>query len=259
MLPWFAACAPADTILVEPTAPRTVELILDRGHFDGEDWVSEPSTDRVLDPPTTAGQGPDRRWTTLPPGPSTARVGRACGEVVVPFVVATEKTIVLPYPACSTPDAPPVPGRAALLDRRELSWAEVAAAARLGLWPEIPPPEPGAENGPARYVTYAEARAICAWKGGRLPTEAEWRLAAGLPIGSPPTPRLAPAPTGPGDLDRQPSVGPAGHEDLSGNVEEWLAEGTVAGGSWLRADTVRAVPAQARAETLGLRCAWDPR
>jgi hypothetical protein len=41
-------------------------------------------------------------------------------------------------------------------------------------------PVPGTEDHPVTYVELADARAYAAWRGGRLPTEDEWQLAAGL-------------------------------------------------------------------------------
>lgn len=39
-------------------------------------------------------------------------------------------------------------------------------------------PVPGHEDDPVVHVDLADARAYCAWRGGRLPTEDEWQLAA---------------------------------------------------------------------------------
>jgi hypothetical protein len=41
-------------------------------------------------------------------------------------------------------------------------------------------PLPGTEDQPVTYVDLPDARAYAAWRGGRLPTEDEWQVAAGL-------------------------------------------------------------------------------
>jgi hypothetical protein len=269
------------------TPVRAVELVLDRGHFEDDEWVSEPvGADRLVRPaPPRAGAGgahPDgaasadtprtlaRVPIRLPVGDAVARIARAgCGPVDVPYHVGASGTVVLPYPACAAPDAPLVPGTPTRLARRELAWEDVARMQRLGLFPDIPPAPPGEEDGPLRYVTLEEARGICAWLGGRLPTRCEWDEAragaTGDAVQDAGRPRLGSAPVGPtarvlaGAAPRRTANG---HEDLEGNVEEWLADGNVAGGSFVslpdEVGTVRAVPANARAETIGARCAWDP-
>ncbi|GAA1567999.1 SUMF1/EgtB/PvdO family nonheme iron enzyme [Kribbella karoonensis] len=41
-------------------------------------------------------------------------------------------------------------------------------------------PEPGTEDRPVTYVELPDARAYAAWRGGRLPTEDEWQVAASV-------------------------------------------------------------------------------
>jgi formylglycine-generating enzyme required for sulfatase activity len=135
---------------------------------------------------------------------------------------------------------------------------------------------------PAVDVTYAEAQALCAWAGGRLPTGAEWEAAARgtdartWPWGDVFDPErcncdeagwgwTVPVGAHPG------GAGPFGTLDQAGNVWEWVASPpdadgwrSVRGGSYL--DTgwgvraARALPADpARATpTTGLRLAFDP-
>ncbi len=257
----------------EPPASRSIELVLERGRVS-DGWVSVPAPDdRLLSPPAErlpadGTSGP--RWrATLPPGPAVARVERAgCAPVEVPYTVGAVPLVVLPYPTCEVPDAPPVPGGAARLDRREHPWAALDALHGLDLFGTVPAAPPGQEDGPTRYVTFAEAGAICAWSGGRLPTRAEWTAAragaAGTPVADATRDRLGSSAVGEvarGIAGVAPYATAAGHADLDGNVEEWLADGAVAGGSFVslpeELGVTRTVPAEARSETVGFRCAYD--
>jgi formylglycine-generating enzyme required for sulfatase activity len=146
----------------------------------------------------------------------------------------------------------------------------------------------------ASYVALDEARAICAARGGRLPTEDEWIVAAagdkprrypwgdtgavcrraawGLTRGP-----CGKAATGPDTVGSHPDgATPLGLHDLAGNVAEWVEVpggcdagtepclGVVRGGSYdtdlateLRTWVRREVPASSTEATIGFRCAYD--
>lgn len=143
---------------------------------------------------------------------------------------------------------------------------------------------------PAVHVSWNEARAYCAWAGGRLPTRAEWTSAAyteqgggaqaGFTRG-----RTYPYPTGDtasgantNGTDRWPRLAAAGTTrpgvnglyDMGANAWEWLADrrgddALTAGGSWwygedqMRAESMQWKPATFYAVYVGLRCVYDAR
>lgn len=128
----------------------------------------------------------------------------------------------------------------------------------LADWRDRRPPE-GQDQHPACYLNLHHARAYCAWlsratgRKVRLPTDAEWQLAAAgptrriYPWGDVWDPRCCNL-GGAGDgFDRSSPVGsfPAGITqeggfDFAGNIWEWTEEGHLRGGPWcMGQDSVR--------------------
>jgi formylglycine-generating enzyme required for sulfatase activity len=144
------------------------------------------------------------------------------------------------------------------------------------------PPEDGARA--AGGLTRAEVSAVCASRGGRLPTEDEWvaaaatakatrypwgdtgavcrRAAWGLVDGP-----CAHGARGPDTVGAHATGdGPLGIHDLAGNVAEWVSgdRGMVLGGSYeaqlaadLRVWSRQVVDPETRRPAIGGRCAYD--
>jgi formylglycine-generating enzyme required for sulfatase activity len=135
------------------------------------------------------------------------------------------------------------------IDRTEATEASRAACQAAGACPPyVAAPLPGipAERSPAIMPTEIDAAAYCAWRGGRLPTDAEWEAAArgdtqrALPWGDAWTGREAnycgsECPWGvPGDasdgvvaaaaVDGFDSPSPYGLLGTAGNLWEWVAD-----------------------------------
>ncbi|MEZ4438688.1 MAG: formylglycine-generating enzyme family protein [Polyangiaceae bacterium] len=130
------------------------------------------------------------------------------------------------------------------LDETEVTNQAYAEAVAAGV---CDPPHPGSAsaNGygpdrrfrgprqPVSSISWDSARAYCAWRGKRLPSEAEWEKAARgsderrYPWGDePPNEALARYESQvTSDVGTHPAgAGPYGHLDLAGNVWEWVED-----------------------------------
>ncbi|MCB0211434.1 MAG: SUMF1/EgtB/PvdO family nonheme iron enzyme [Anaerolineae bacterium] len=126
--------------------------------------------------------------------------------------------------------------------------------------------DPAYDNYPMVNVAWTEANNYCLWRGKRLPTEAEWELAAGWdidknakflwPWGSDPT--SAEVNAGETSLGQAAPVGsfaedisPVGALDMGGNVSEWVFDWYKADYYKIADDTDPIGPSQRRGEGTG--------
>lgn len=144
--------------------------------------------------------------------------------------------------------------------------------------------EAAGDNEPAVHVTWQEAQGYCASIGGRLPTMAEWRLAAYTETRSAPTDGFVAGQTYTYPVGNRPEGmnnnrrrhvdvattrrGVNGLYDMGANVWEWIADrrgndALTAGGSWwygpenTRAEGAQWKAADFHAVYIGFRCAYD--
>jgi serine/threonine-protein kinase len=192
----------------------------------------------VYIPPTTAtiGAGFEAREVTLPRGfyldrhEVTVRAYRTCMEQRM--CSAADHVALTPERAPGVPGVPAPPAQADTDD--------------VALWTRRCNEPRNATTHPVNCVDYVNAESYCRFRGRRLPTEAEWEIAARGAAGriyawgdEPPTcdracfdknedcrapaADVATCPAGAHPADRTPE----GIYDLGGNVAEWVSDGFV--------------------------------
>jgi len=192
-------------------------------------------------------------------------------------------------PECAPTEQPMhrVPVARFRIDRDEVTQSAYAECVSAGACtaPAAPLDARARPLRPVAHVTWSQARALCRWRGARLPREAEWELGARGTDG-----RIYPwgddAPTcdrahtracgaEPADVGGRPrGASPFGVLDMAGNVDEWVDDAYVAygGGSaageriarggaydaWHSRSTARnALMPDYHDALLGFRCADD--
>jgi transposase-like protein len=207
---------------------------------------------------------------------------------ISPFCLARAEVTVREYEACvaangCTPadrEGEPPSGPSATANPAPSSAAaERPAPATAQLAPALQcnSGQAGRERHPINCVTFQQAQQFCAWRGGRLPREAEWEHAA-----EEVTPDVRETHPGTLPVGTFPSgANPEGVLDLLGNVSEWttgqvslrsvsggdaprqlhavLGGGLQPGASRLGSHAARQyMNANARGSNVGFRCAFDP-
>ncbi|TNC20288.1 hypothetical protein FHE66_01410 [Georgenia sp. 311] len=117
-------------------------------------------------------------------------------------------------------------------------------------------PAPGTEDEPVTHVDLDDARAYCAWRGGRLPTEDEWQLAGEtgeLHRGTPAVWNWTESEHSDG---RTRFVMLKGGSDYRAEGSDWYVEGGVHAPDHSLKLLLPGL-GLARAATVGFRCAWD--
>jgi len=178
-------------------------------------------------------------WKPLPPRLHDARTLQRDGELAAPVAVGASEVTNAQF--------------AAFLDATGYTPAQPHRF--LAHWVQGRP-APGTEDHPVTFVDLDDARAYCAWRGGRLPTEDEWQLAgedAGFRRG---------APAVWGWTESEHSDGRTRYVMIKGG-SDYRAEGSdwyVEGGRRSPDHAVKLLLpglGLARGATVGFRCAWD--
>ncbi|MBD8063018.1 SUMF1/EgtB/PvdO family nonheme iron enzyme [Oceanitalea stevensii] len=117
-------------------------------------------------------------------------------------------------------------------------------------------PAPGTEDEPVTFVDLDDARAYCAWRGGRLPTEDEWQLAGETGELHRGTPAVWSWTESEHSDGRTRFVMLKGGSDYRAEGSDWYVEGGVHAPDHSLKYLLPGL-GLARSATIGFRCAWD--
>lgn len=173
---WLAALG-CSTGTVESPAPPTAAVVHGAGTFEGMVWVPEagvrggsisgpmrpPPQQKRLPSPTvtcTPAEVANDQCPALAHDPLPAQVVRVAGFWIDTLEVSRAQYGLF---LAATGYRPP---------HVEEEWAE-----KEWNWEGVAPPA-GSEDHPVVLASWYDAREYCAWRGARLPSEAEWQLTA---------------------------------------------------------------------------------
>ena len=177
-------------------------------------------------------------WKPLPPRLHDARTLQRDGELAAPVAVGADVTNAqFAEFVAATGYAP------AVAHRFLAHWVDGR-------------PAPGTEDEPVTFVDLDDARAYCAWRGGRLPTEDEWQLAAGQPGWTRGEPAVWSWTASEHSDGRTRFVMLKGGSDYRAEGSDWYVEGGRHAPDYAVKLLVPGL-GLARGATVGFRCAWD--
>jgi formylglycine-generating enzyme required for sulfatase activity len=212
------------------------------------------------------------------PGADPAQDADAAREPrIAPFCLGRTEVTVAEFESCV--DAKACDPAAGEYDLRQAHVEPAANQAAGDVAQPCNSGRAGRENYPINCVSFQQAQRYCAWRGGRLPSQAEWEYAAEEITPDPQESHPGTLPVG-----SFPAGGnPEGVLDLLGNVSEWttghvglrssgpgddgtrlqlyavLGGGLPPGASRIGSHASRLyLNANARGRNVGVRCAFDP-
>ena len=281
---WLSAAAGAGAVAVA-FAIGFWSVRQERGNAAPERSVASASAARANDWAAAAGSGACPQGLARMAGgplfsdqPALPVADGAVEPRIAPFCLARSEVTVAEFEACVAANvcepAERDNARPAALEPATSQPAPVASAVL-----ECNSGRSGRERYPINCVSFQQAQRFCAWRGGRLPSQAEWEYAAAEVTPDPGEAHKGTLPVG----SFPAGSNPEGVLDLFGNVSEWttghvgqrsaadgedpsrrqlyavLGGGLQPGASRLGSHVGRIyMNANARGRNVGFRCAFDP-